>query len=287
MPWFKQSGYSVEGKVVILTGALGAIGRALALRLVEKGAKVALVDIVDEVEGAAFCNEINQKHNMVFVHYLKTDLRKEKDITVMFERTERVFGRIDVLINNAGVASPAKLYEDEEFGRISNMIEINLRAPIETTRLFAKYIRENDGRRGVVVNMTSMGGLLPNRGGEVYGALKAALIHLTRASKSLAPTVRVAAIAPYYVRTPMVLGNPKLMNGNKTVFPDLMLDIDQVCEATVRCVEDEGSAGQTFALIGRWTYLRMWLFDFAGLHIRLLAGWSLLVARILGMLGLK
>ncbi|KAJ1847592.1 hypothetical protein LPJ73_004212 [Coemansia sp. RSA 2703] len=204
----------------------------------------------------------------------------------MIESTKSEFGHIDVLVNNAGVASPAKLYEDEEFGRIASMLEINLRAPIEATRLFAKYIREDDGRRGVVVNMTSMGGLMPNRGGEVYGALKAALIHLTRASRTLAPVVRVAAIAPYYVRTPMVLSNPKLQNNN-TVFPDLMLDIDQVCEATVRCIEDEGSAGQTYALIGRWTYLRMWLFDFAGLHIRLLAGWSLLVVRVLQMLGLK
>ncbi|KAJ2776298.1 hypothetical protein GGI15_004885 [Coemansia interrupta] len=287
MFWSKQSGYSVEGKVVILTGALGAIGRGLALRLVEKGASVALVDIGDEATGATFCSEINQRHGEAHVHYLKIDLRKEKDIIAMFERTEIVFGRIDVLINNAGVASPAKLYEDEEFDRIAGMLEINLRAPIETTRQFVNYIRENDSRRGVVVNMASMGGLLPNRGGEVYGALKAALIHLTRASKSLAPTVRVAAVAPYYVTTPMVLGNPKLQNGNKTVFPELMLDIDQVCRATVRCIEDEGSAGQTFALIGGWTYLRMWLFDFAGLHIRLLAGWSLLVARLLAMLGLK
>ncbi|KAJ1823196.1 hypothetical protein LPJ75_000046 [Coemansia sp. RSA 2598] len=277
--------YSVDGKVVLLTGALGAIGKALTAMLIEKGAKVAMVDICDDGKGQEVSNQINQKFSQPVAKYLQADLQKKESLERIVEWSIEQFGHLDILINNAGIASPAMLYENEVFDRIAAILDINLRAPIEITRIFVKYIRENK-RHGVVVNMASLGGIMPNRGGEVYGAVKAALVHLTRASRSLAPDVRVCAVAPYYVKTPMVLDNPKLKN-NSTVFPELMLNIDQVCRATVRCAEDTGSAGNTYALIGRWTYLRMRLFDFAALHIKLAAAWSLLVCFILKALRIK
>ncbi|KAJ1896186.1 hypothetical protein LPJ66_004149 [Kickxella alabastrina] len=282
--WNLQT-YSVNGKVVVITGALGAIGKALALRLAELGACVALVDIAPDKDGQLFCAEINKRFGQTVAAYLAADLRRKDDIAHMLEWAYTHFGHLDVLINNAGVASPAMLYEGETFDQISAILDINLRAPIEATRLFVKYLTEKQ-RQGVVVNMASMGGLVPNRGGEVYGAAKAALIHLTRASQSLAPQIRVSAVAPYYVKTPMVLNNPKLQN-NSTVFPQLMLDVEQVCAATTRCIEDTTSAGKTFAMIGRSKHVRMWHFDLAVVHITILAGWSLMVACVCRLLRIK
>ncbi|KAJ2637650.1 hypothetical protein GGF40_002207 [Coemansia sp. RSA 1286] len=276
---FGQDSYSINGKVVLLTGALGAIGKTLTTMLVDKGAKVAMVDICDNQKGQAICERINQQFDQPMVKYLQADLQNKEHLARIVDWSLEQFGQLDVLINNAGIASPAMLYEDEVFDRIAAILDINLRAPIETTRLFVKYAQKTN-RQGVVINMASLGGIMPNRGGEVYGAVKAALIHLTRASKSLAPSVRVSAIAPYYVKTPMVLNNPKLKN-NSTVYPELMLDIDQVCRATIRCVEDKGAAGETFALIGRWTYLKMRLFDFTALHIKVVGVWSLFVGFVI------
>ncbi|KAJ2607324.1 hypothetical protein H4S08_004866 [Coemansia sp. RSA 1365] len=205
----------------------------------------------------------------------------------MIEWADEQFGKVDVLVNNAGIASPNMLYDGETADRISMMLKVNLLAPIEAMRLFVKYIQNgaDNGRTGVVVNMASMGGLMPNRGGEVYGAAKAALIHITRASASLSPMVRVSAIAPYYVNTPMVMNNPKLKN-NKTVYPSLMLSVDQVCDATIRCICDSGAGGKIFALIGTWNYAPMWLYGFAALQIKILAVWSLITLSIYRLLGM-
>ncbi|KAJ2349580.1 hypothetical protein GGF43_004394 [Coemansia sp. RSA 2618] len=199
----------------------------------------------------------------------------------MIHWADEHFEAVDILINNAGIASPNMLYEGETFERISMILQVNLQAPIEAIRQFAAYIHSKQ-RQGVVVNVASMGGLVPNRGGEVYGAAKAALIHLTKASSSLAPQIRVSAIAPYYVDTPMVRSNPKLQN-NSTVYPSLMLSINSVCGAVIRCIEDTGSAGKIFALIGSWTYVPMWLFDFAAIHIKILAAWSLFCSALCGL----
>ncbi|KAJ2004777.1 hypothetical protein GGI04_001632 [Coemansia thaxteri] len=282
---FPEKKYDVGGKVVLLTGALGAIGRRLALCLAERGARLALVDVVgnDNSTASSLCSELNSGSGQRVAAYFAADLRRGSDIARMIDWAAEEFGHIDVLINNAGVASPATLYDDETFERMAMMLEVNLRAPIEATRLFVKHARET-GRAGVVLHMASLGGLVPNRGGEVYGAAKAGLVHLTRASRFLAPQIRVCAVAPYYVRTPMVLDNPKLRD-NPTVYPELMLEADQVCAAAVRCIEDSGSAGHTYALIGSWTYSRMWLYDVAAAHVKLLAAWALLMAMARRVLG--
>ncbi|KAJ2078450.1 hypothetical protein H4R24_004473 [Coemansia sp. RSA 988] len=282
----KDKEYSTSGKVVLLTGALGAIGRRLSTRLIDGGAQVALVDICEESEGTSFCDELNGGTARHVAAYLKADLRDIKEIERMIQWADEQFGQVDVLVNNAGIASPNMLYDGETPERILMMLQVNLLAPIEAMRQFAQYVREGEGRQGVVINMASMGGVMPNRGGEVYGAAKAALIHITRASASLAPMIRVAAVAPYYVNTPMVQNNPKLKN-NSTVYPSLMLSVDQVCDATIRCIRDTSAAGKIFALIGTWTYAPMWLFDFAALQIKILAGWSLLVLTIYRLFGIR
>ncbi|KAJ2854343.1 hypothetical protein J3B02_002720, partial [Coemansia erecta] len=177
---FSQNRYSIDGKVVLLTGALGAIGKALTRMLIEKGAKVAMVDICDYEKGKEISEQINQQLGQPITKYIQADLQKKDNLEKIVSWSVEQFGHLDILINNAGIASPAMLYEDEMFDRIAAILDINLRAPIETTRIFVRYLRENS-LQGVVINMASLGGIMPNRGGEVYGAVKAALIHLTRA----------------------------------------------------------------------------------------------------------
>ncbi|KAJ2744846.1 hypothetical protein GGI20_002655 [Coemansia sp. BCRC 34301] len=284
--WSSQPAYDISGKVVVLTGALGAIGQRLAVRLAERGARLALVDVGSNDSALELCNELNSGAGQRVAAYLAADLRLSSDIARMLEWAAEEYGQVpDILINNAGIASPATLYDNESFERIAAMLDVNLRAPIEASRVFVGHVKKA-GRQGVIVNMASLGGLMPNTGGEVYGAAKAALIHLTRASRALAPQIRVCAVAPYYVKTPMVLDNPKLKN-NPTVYPELMLDVDQVCDATLRCIADTRSAGHTYALIGCWTYTRMRVYDWTALHITLLGTLALVVSTVRRILCLE
>lgn len=260
----KTPEYNIEGKVVLLTGGLGAIGRELTKQLVSLGAKVAVTDIISG----------DNMPNTEATKYLAVDLREEKYIAKTFEWATEELGHIDILINNAGVATPVGAFDPEEnFGRVSAILDVNLKVPIETTRQFVKYLQGSQ-RTGVVINMASMGGLMPNKGGEIYGAAKAGLIHFTRACQHLSPQIRVTAVAPYYVNSPMVHNNPKLKNNN-TVYPQLMLELDQVSNTVIKCIRDTGNAGQTFAMIGKSTYIQAWQFDLNAILIKLHALWSM------------
>ncbi|KAJ2514264.1 hypothetical protein GGI11_004144 [Coemansia sp. RSA 2049] len=294
-----NNAFSIAGKVAIVTGALGAIGKGLAVRLVQRGASVMLVDIQHADTGAKFVQEINNSvESNQRAAYLQVDLRTKEGIAQMFEETVRQFGCVDILINNAGVASPNTLFGgNETFDNISTILAVNLQAPIEATRLLAKCVQErhnsnsnNDVKRqakvnsapatmAVVVNVASMAGLAPTVGAEVYGAAKAGLLHLTKSSASLAPLVRVSAVAPYFVRTPMVLDNPKHKN-NKTIVPALMLSVDQVCGAVEKCIVDPQSAGKVHALMGTAASTRVWLFELAWIQVMVLAVWALVLSLI-------
>ncbi|KAJ2556543.1 hypothetical protein EV175_001937 [Coemansia sp. RSA 1933] len=277
--WMNREKYSIDGKVVIVTGALGAIGKGLVSRLVQKGARVMLVDMQPTDIGAKYAKEIQGKSQ---AEYVQVDLRTDKGIRQMLDQTVAKFGQIDVLVNNAGLASPQGLYDSNEtFDNISDILAVNLRAPIEATRLFVKHIQQRDIKKGqegaVIVNVASMAGLVPSKGAEIYGAAKAGLLHLTKSSASLAPMVRVCAVAPYFVRSPMVLDNPKHKNNN-TIVPALMLSIDQVCRAVERCIEDLGSAGKVHAMMGSVAFRRVWLFELAWIQVMALAVWALFIS---------
>ncbi|KAJ2664391.1 hypothetical protein IWW48_000909 [Coemansia sp. RSA 1200] len=299
-----KNAFSIAGKVAIVTGALGAIGKGLAIRLVQRGASVMLVDIQHTDTGTKYVQEINDSvGSNQRAAYLQVDLCTKEGIAQMFEETVRQFGCVDILINNAGVASPNTLFGgNETFDNISTILAVNLQAPMEATRLLAKYVQgrhnsssnNNNNNNGVkkqakrnsipatmavIVNVASMAGLAPTVGAEVYGAAKAGLLHLTKSSASLAPLVRVSAVAPYFVRTPMVLDNPKHKN-NKTIVPALMLSVDQVCGAVEKCIVDPQSAGKVHALMGTAASTRVWLFELAWIQVMVLAVWALVLSLI-------
>ncbi|KAJ2402958.1 hypothetical protein GGI23_000323 [Coemansia sp. RSA 2559] len=282
--WKRRDVYSINGKVAIVTGALGAIGKGLVERLIQRGARVMLVDMQDDVTGDKHAQEFNGASGTQVAAYVNVDLRTEEGIKQMFARTIQTFGHIDILVNNAGLASPTGLYGGSEtFGRIRDIVTVNLHAPIEATRLFAEHIRSRNqdnpsvSCQGVVVNVASMAGLTPSKDAEVYGAAKAGLLHLTKSSISLAPAVRVCAVAPYFVHTPMVLDNPKHKN-NKTIVPSLVLSVNQVCGTIERCIEDVGNAGKVYTMMGGLTYRRVWLFEPVWIQVVALAVWAMMLS---------
>ncbi|KAJ2894104.1 hypothetical protein GGI21_002652 [Coemansia aciculifera] len=281
--------YSVNGKVVLVTGALAAVGRLLASTLVEKGARVVLVDGASDGSGEEFSDTLNALvggEKEVRSIYIQTDLRQLCDIRVMVDASVLTFGRLDVLVNSAERYTD-HMAGEEDAERISSCIDINLRAPILATWVFSRYLRES-GIDGVVVNVTAMAGLLPGRGREVYGAAKAGLIHFTEASKALAPRIRVCALAPYYTdHPPGEYENERLLPGHRMGAGLLSMSSRQVVASVIRCIEDPRMAGQTLLVNGSSSYSHSWATLLSHLQMVFIVMWGLLVLgikRVIGMI---
>ncbi|ORX65805.1 NAD(P)-binding protein [Linderina pennispora] len=271
--------YSVSGKVALITGALGAIGTAIAQKLLTNGAKVVFADIRDVNEGTELVAKYN--NNACYVH---CDVRSSEDIANALRHAVATFGRLDILVNNAAVFTVESLYRTETFAAIQMGIDVNLRGPIEFSRQFVQYIWEDKANRsGVIINMASMSGCMPTRGIEVYAATKSALLNFTHASKSLAPAVRVSALAPYYVDTPAV-NQSKGLAKSGIIKHQLVVSTEQVAEATVRTIQDKKSAGKAYVLIGNWAVrANLFIYEFSFIAIMVVAFFSLFVAKVKGI----
>ncbi|HLH51458.1 MAG TPA: SDR family oxidoreductase [Roseiarcus sp.] len=188
----------LAGKAAIVTGAAHGIGLACARRLAADGASVALADIDREAGEAAAKALRDQGARAIFV---ATDVAQRPALAALIDRAASEFGRLDIMLNNAGVALSAPIVEmsDELFDKV---LSINLRAAFIGTQLAArKMIEAKNG--GVIINMSSVNALLAIPGLAAYACTKGALNQLTKvAAVELAPhKIRVVAIGPGTILT--------------------------------------------------------------------------------------
>ncbi len=184
--------------VTVVTGAGSGLGRALAVALAGTGRTPVLVgrrrDRLAETEAA--CRLAGADDCLV----LPGDLTHPGVPAQVVARCLAVYGRIDALVNNAGLARFAPL-ERTDRDDLTRMLLTNHVAPAELIRHAVPALRRS---RGCVVNVASIGGLLALPGRAHYGSSKAALIHLTRSlARELAPEIRVNAVAPGAIDTEM------------------------------------------------------------------------------------
>ncbi|KAJ1861045.1 hypothetical protein LPJ73_001142 [Coemansia sp. RSA 2703] len=260
--------YEISGKVALVTGALGTIGTQITLLFLELGAKVIMVDIIGDGSGEEICSALNSEtedKNGKRAIYIQADLRKPEEIQRILKEGTAQFGHIDVLVNNAGLALYKRFYVDEESDTISAAIDLNLKTPMESTRLFVHMLKES-GREGVIVNMASIAGLAPVKSFETYGTTKTALIFFTKASKYLAPKIRVTAVAPFFVNSPMAFKDGKV---DKITFVNkyTLVSAKDVAHAVVKQVQDRGSGGKTNMVIGRWNSIPVWQFSASNVYL--------------------
>jgi dehydrogenase/reductase SDR family protein 4 len=185
----------LDERVALITGGSRGIGRAIAALFVRENAQVVICGrnqaTLDEVAA-----EIGSRVTPIACHVGRAD-----DLERMVERVNKAFGRIDVLVNNAGtnVAQGPCLEIDE--GRFDKMIDVNLKSAFRLIKLVAPGMCER--RRGSIINVASVSGLRPQRNGLLYSATKAALIMMTQGyALELGSTgVRVNSIAPGLIQT--------------------------------------------------------------------------------------
>ena len=191
----RRSSFS-PGRVVVVTGAAGGIGRALMAAFSGDGDTVVAVDLPgSQVVDAA--GALGPGHAA-----FECDVSREADVVAMFEQIEARFGRLDALVNNAALGPTMAPTVETTLESLQQAIRVNLTGPFVAAREAAARMRPG----GAIVNIASLAGVLGNPRRNAYAASKAGLISLTKslACEWAARGVRVCAVAPGYVRTPMV-----------------------------------------------------------------------------------
>jgi meso-butanediol dehydrogenase/(S,S)-butanediol dehydrogenase/diacetyl reductase len=196
---------TLDGKVALVTGAGRGIGRAIALRFARDGASVVVADLNEAGAGAvaAEAAAVGARASA-----LRADVTRGDEIRTMVERSVAEFGRIDVLVNNAGVIKVARLLDVTE-EHWDHVMGVNARAVFFVLQAVARQMQDQapgvDGLRGRIINMASIAGRPGGRPLFVpYAASKAAVISMTHsAAAALAPDITVTAICPGAVDTAM------------------------------------------------------------------------------------
>ncbi|MDR0267558.1 glucose 1-dehydrogenase [Paenibacillus sp.] len=189
---------SYQNLVVVVTGAAQGIGYGVAKAFAAKGALLVMADLNADQGDAATAAIRNDGGQAIFV---PCDVRKEEEIKQLMKTAEDKYGKIDVLINNAGVSRWKSPY-DLTVGEWDDVLNTNARSCFLATREAAKYMKKHGGA-GAVVNIASTRALMSEPNSEAYAASKGAIVALTHAmAVSLGPDgVRVNCISPGWIET--------------------------------------------------------------------------------------
>jgi NAD(P)-dependent dehydrogenase (short-subunit alcohol dehydrogenase family) len=197
----------LDGKIAVVTGGGRAIGLACSNALAEAGAKVVIAD-VDPAVAASGLAELRKLG--LDTETVQMDVTNSRQVTEVADQLAKTHGRIDILVNNAGIARSGTAAEELADEHWLNVNDVNYNGVFWCCRAFGRHMLK--ARKGAIVNIGSMSGYIVNRPQKqaYYNASKAAVHHLTAslAAEWADRGVRVNAVAPTYIETPMVHGVP-------------------------------------------------------------------------------
>jgi NAD(P)-dependent dehydrogenase (short-subunit alcohol dehydrogenase family) len=209
--------FELSGQKAMLTGAGGGIGRELSLALAEMGADVALVDIEQE-KMKKVAEELRSYGGKVMV--CKADVSKAKEVEDMVAKVLSEWGRIDILVNCAGIPqwAPAEEMKEDDWDRV---IDVNLKSAFLCSKAVARNMIAN--RRGKIINIASMSGTIVNRPQQqvAYNVSKAGMIMLTRslAAEWAKYNINVNSISPGYMVTELTKAVAEYHDGWRKLTP--------------------------------------------------------------------
>ncbi len=240
----------LDGQAALVTGGSRGIGKGIARAFAEAGAAVMITSRkADACEAAAA--EIGHG-----ARWFASNVGDPAQASECVDATLQAFGRLDVLVNNAGANPYAGPTIDVDLSRWDKTIQVNITAPLVWTQLaWNRYMKTSAGRCSVV-NISSSGGLATNELLGVYDVTKAALIHLTKQlAAELGPRVRVNALAPGLIKTDFarILWEGERGGEVAARYPMKRLgEAEDVAAAALFLASDAGSwiTGQTIVLDG-------------------------------------
>ena len=190
----------MEEKVVLVTGGSRGIGKEVALRFAKEGYNVVTNYVSDKTDKEKLKKEFEE--NGIKALVLKADVTKKEDVENLVSKAISEFGKIDVLVNNAGITRDNLLIRmpEEDFDKV---LETNLKGTFLVTKAVTKYMMKK--RYGSIINLSSVVGVVGNAGQSNYSASKAGIIGFTKSiAKELASrNIRANAVAPGFIETDM------------------------------------------------------------------------------------
>lgn len=238
-------------KTALVTGASRGIGRAIALALAAKGFAVALNYAGSHDAAEAVKKEIEEAGGKAFT--IQGDVSKSEDVDRIFKAVKDEFGGLDVLVNNAGINRDALLIRMKE-SNWDDVIATDLKSDFLTTKAAAAMMMRK--RKGSIINISSVVGIMGNIGQANYAAAKAGVIGLTKAcaKEMAARNIRVNAVAPGFIETAMTDGIPeKIREGMISSIPmGRMGQPEDIAKAVCFLASDDSSyiTGQVLVVDG-------------------------------------
>jgi len=207
----------VKDKTIIVTGAAQGIGKATALLCAEHGAHVAVTD-VNEGEGQKVVKEIQDNGGKA--HFWHLDVRNEKEVQKVFSEIHAKFKKIDVLVNNAGIQSvnkPTDQITEEEW---DSTMAVNVKGVFFCTKHVIPYMKEN--KRGSIINLSSIYGIAGGKDVPAYHVSKGAVRIMSKTDAMLyaKDNIRVNAVCPGYILTPLLEKNAASFKGGKEAYQE-------------------------------------------------------------------
>lgn len=192
-------------KIAVVTGAAKGIGKETAFRLANEGMHILMTDI-DETALKSNMNEC--AHRGLSMEYCLMDVQDPEQVEKTFENLAERFGRLDVLVNNAGITKDAMLVgmSDDQFDQV---ISVNLKGTFNCARAAAKLMKKQQS--GSIINISSICGIFGNIGQTNYTASKWGVIGMTKTwAKELGRSgIRVNAVAPGFIETDIIRTIPE------------------------------------------------------------------------------
>lgn len=233
----------LAGKVAVVTGSSSGIGKAIAFRFAEEGARVVL-----GARRQAFLEEVVERIRSRGGEAIaiRTDVVQEADVEALISGTVNHYGRLDILVNNAGIGGGRQL-ADTSTERFDEVLNTNLRGTFFCCRAGFRQMKQQGG--GTIINMSSVAGVQAWAGTGTYSASKHGIMALTKslADEGRAYQIKVSAICPGGVAQELVEASPEEIERSEKISP-----------------YDVAEAAVYLATLGRYTVVHQIILDRLG-----------------------
>ena len=241
----------LQGKTALITGGASGIGLASGVRFAQEGANVVLTDISDAHKDQAILQVERAGGKALFLQH---DVTLEADWQRVFEKAEEAFGRVDIVLNNAGIGLRGNV-EETSYDDWKKVIDVNLNGVFLGTKYGVIHMKKHGGS---IINVSSIEGLIGDPGIAAYNASKGGVRILTKSAALHAAQyqIRVNSIHPGYIKTPMIGSDPEAMKYLTSLHPIGHLgEPEDVANMALFLASDESkfSTGSEFVVDGGYT----------------------------------